>query len=284
MPSENAAGALAGDLAAARPARSPRRRAGGRCRASRRARAGGWRPSGRGGRPCASSSAPTSLQRRRVLGVAAAVDEHRPRRGPVEPHDHPHRRGLAGAVGAEEAGHDARPDGEGEPVDRGLFAVALGQFSTLIMAPTVGAPGGQNGRRSDLPLRGYAAGRVVRRRYDPRPETAGCFISLPVGPVGGEADHGPFPFGVGPVERVHWRTRPRPLPAVSCRGRSPPSRLRSPTGRHRQETGPDDVRVAEPASAVIVAASDVNHVAGPRSRVLTGRRRYGLLAHPCCPS
>ena len=41
----------------------------------------------------------------------------RPRRG-VQSEDHPHRRGLAGSVRAEEAGHHARPDVEAQRVDR----------------------------------------------------------------------------------------------------------------------------------------------------------------------
>ena len=51
-------------------------------------------------------------QRRGRVGVAAAVDGHRAGGRPVEAEDHPHRRGLAGAVRAEEAGHPAGLDGE----------------------------------------------------------------------------------------------------------------------------------------------------------------------------
>ena len=48
--------------------------------------------------------------------------------GDVETEHHPHRRRLAGAVGAEEAGDDAGLHGEGEVGNGGGVAVALGEF------------------------------------------------------------------------------------------------------------------------------------------------------------
>ena len=98
-----------------------------RCRGSARAPAGGWRPSGPGG-----WSAPPAARRRGAAARAgrgsAAVDRDLARGRRVEPEDHPHRRRLAGAVGAEEAGHDARAGPEREPVHGRLRAVALRQF------------------------------------------------------------------------------------------------------------------------------------------------------------
>ena len=45
--------------------------------------------------------------------------------------DDPHRGGLAGAVGAQEAGDPARMHGEAEPVDGHGAAVALGELMNL---------------------------------------------------------------------------------------------------------------------------------------------------------
>src|SRR5690606_1951825 len=59
------------------------------------------------------------------LGVAAAVDPDATRGGPVEADDHPHRRGLARAVGPEEPGDDAGLDRERDVVDGGLLPVPL---------------------------------------------------------------------------------------------------------------------------------------------------------------
>jgi hypothetical protein len=66
-------------------------------------------------------------QRGGGVAVGAAVDGHAAGGRPVQPEDHAHRRRLAGAVGAEEAGHPARGDGEGDAVDGGLGAVLLGE-------------------------------------------------------------------------------------------------------------------------------------------------------------
>ena len=59
--------------------------------------------------------------------VGAAVDLDAALGGLVQAHDQAHGGGLAGAVGAEEAGDGARLDGEGDAVDGGLGAVALGE-------------------------------------------------------------------------------------------------------------------------------------------------------------
>src|SRR5688500_12994146 len=60
-----------------------------------------------------------------MLAVRLAADSHRPPGGGVKAEDHPHRGGLAGAVGAEEASDDAGLDGESEVVDGDLVAVPL---------------------------------------------------------------------------------------------------------------------------------------------------------------
>ena len=61
------------------------------------------------------------------VGVAVPVDGHAAGARAVQAEDHPHRRRLAGAVRAEEAGHAAGLDGEGDAVDGGLLAVGLGE-------------------------------------------------------------------------------------------------------------------------------------------------------------
>ena len=74
------------------------------------------------------------LQQRANLGdrcargpVWLAVDQHRPAVWLVQAQDHPHRRGLACAVGAQKAGHDTGVDRETDIVDRSDLSVALGQ-------------------------------------------------------------------------------------------------------------------------------------------------------------
>ena len=81
-----------------------------RCRCCAPATAGGRGPAGRGAAPTASSSAPTCVQRRRAAsGTAGRRPARSPSSGGVQPEDQPHRRGLAGAVGPDEAGDLARP-------------------------------------------------------------------------------------------------------------------------------------------------------------------------------
>ena len=79
----------------------------------------------------ASSSAPTSCsgaaRSRYCLPLTVAV----PLVGAVEAEDQPHRRRLAGAVGAEEAGDDPGLDREGEVVDGDLLAVTLAESVDL---------------------------------------------------------------------------------------------------------------------------------------------------------
>src|SRR6266513_707059 len=62
-----------------------------------------------------------------MLPVRAAVDGDRPAGGGGQSDDHAHRRRLAGAVRAEEAGDDTGPDRESEVADRDLRSVCLGQ-------------------------------------------------------------------------------------------------------------------------------------------------------------
>lgn len=66
-------------------------------------------------------------QRVLEVPVVLAVDPDVSARGVVQAEDHPHRGGLPGAVGPQEAGDDARPHTEGQLVDRRLLAVAFGQ-------------------------------------------------------------------------------------------------------------------------------------------------------------
>ncbi len=66
-------------------------------------------------------------QRPAQLAEADAVDGGGARVGHVEAQDHAHRRGLARAVRAEEAGDHARGDAEAETVDGHSLAIALGQ-------------------------------------------------------------------------------------------------------------------------------------------------------------
>ena len=80
-----------------------------------------------GWKALASSSAPTSRSGQREVPVGDAVHGGRSRVRHVEAEDHAHGGGLAGAVGAEEAGHEAGSDGEAEAVDGEGLAVALRQ-------------------------------------------------------------------------------------------------------------------------------------------------------------
>ncbi|MCY1234754.1 hypothetical protein D9M72_473440 [compost metagenome] len=65
----------------------------------------------------------------RVLGERDPVDGDRARRRRVQSHDHSHRGGFAGSVGAQEAGHPARLDREIHSAHGGFLAVDLGQAS-----------------------------------------------------------------------------------------------------------------------------------------------------------
>src|SRR5215470_7228660 len=66
-----------------------------------------------------------------VSPVNPAVDPDPARGGLIQAGDHPHRGRLAGPVRAEEAGHDAGPDDEVQPVDRQLLPVPLTQVLYL---------------------------------------------------------------------------------------------------------------------------------------------------------
>ena len=68
-------------------------------------------------------------QRVGQVAVVPAVDGRRAPLRPVQAEDEPHGGGLARSVGAEEARHLARSNGERQVVDRGLVAVTLGQVN-----------------------------------------------------------------------------------------------------------------------------------------------------------
>jgi hypothetical protein len=70
-------------------------------------------------------------KRGREVGVAAAVDPHVTRGGGVQAENEAHRRRLARAVGAQEAGDDSRLHGETEIRDGGPFTVELGETACL---------------------------------------------------------------------------------------------------------------------------------------------------------
>ena len=65
------------------------------------------------------------------LSVGVPVDGDRATGGLVQTHDHAHRGGFAGPVGAQETGHRAGLHGEGDVVHRGLVTVALGEIDCL---------------------------------------------------------------------------------------------------------------------------------------------------------
>ena len=67
-----------------------------------------------------------SLRRDRSALDVVPADRHLTLGGRNEAGDHPHGRGLAGAVGAQEAEHLSRRDAEVQIVDRQLVAIAFG--------------------------------------------------------------------------------------------------------------------------------------------------------------
>jgi hypothetical protein len=80
-----------------------------------------------------------------------AVQRCRAAVGPHEPEDHPQRRRLAGAVGAEERGDATGPDLEGEAVDGGRRAVVLAELLDSDHANSIGASGAAHiGREYEL--------------------------------------------------------------------------------------------------------------------------------------
>ncbi|ELS56589.1 putative Nodulation ABC transporter NodI [Streptomyces viridochromogenes Tue57] len=81
------------------------------------------------------------------LAVRIAADGDLARGRVVQAQDHPHRRRLARAVGAQEAGDGAGPHLEGQVVHSGLVAVALGQADSLDHAPHPSKGSGQRGTR-----------------------------------------------------------------------------------------------------------------------------------------
>ena len=176
------------------------------------ATAGGRGPSGRDARRAASSSAPTSRQRRTAgLGSGRPPTSALPVVRRVQPEDHPHRGGLAGAVRADEPGHLAGLDRERQTVDRDRRAVPLAQLRVprwwLSMLATLGpaAAGGRHAaeRSSAAPSRG---GRPRNRRGDgqcDRSQAAGA------GATGSASEP------AGSPAAATFRTSPRPSSACS---------------------------------------------------------------------
>jgi hypothetical protein len=80
---------------------------------------------------------PHAAHRAGQVAVGPAEHGHPSRGGPGQPEDAAHRRRLAGAVRAEEAGDPARLDGHGEIVDGDAGAVLLGQAVDLDHAPSM---------------------------------------------------------------------------------------------------------------------------------------------------
>ncbi|CAM5665085.1 hypothetical protein MAUB1S_04952 [Mycolicibacterium aubagnense] len=70
-----------------------------------------------------------TTQRRREITVPLTQHGGGPRSRPVQPDDHSHRGGLAGAIGAEKSGDDARLDGARHVID--------GSCSTEILCQAV---------------------------------------------------------------------------------------------------------------------------------------------------
>ena len=79
----------------------------------------------------ASSSAPTWLQRAAQAPVRPAADQRGALVGRVQAEDHPHRGGLAGAVGPDEPGDLPGLHGERHPVQGDRRAEALAQAVDL---------------------------------------------------------------------------------------------------------------------------------------------------------
>ncbi len=115
-----------------------------------------------------------------------ALPEHLARVGREDAHDDPHRGGLAGAVGADEAGEDAGPDGEPDVVEREHRAEPAGQGAQFEHVPTLDPSAGRGRqpgvgapvpRREDAQVprgrRRAAPGRPRRRRRPPARGRAG---------------------------------------------------------------------------------------------------------------
>src|SRR3546814_10974333 len=73
--------------------------------------------------------------RARNVGIRLTPDGGRATVGRHESQQHPERRGLACTVGAQEARHHARPDGEGEVIHGTHGAERLGQILDLDRGP-----------------------------------------------------------------------------------------------------------------------------------------------------
>ena len=123
--------ATVGGAASARPSPAPRRPASAGCRPPPRAPAGGCARCGRGGRRSPPAPRRSCAAARAIAVGGSPLDQRLAAARPQQAEQRPHRRRLAGAVGAEEAGHAAGLDREGEVVDGHGLAVALGQISNL---------------------------------------------------------------------------------------------------------------------------------------------------------
>ena len=200
----------------------------------------------------------------------------RRRRG-VETEDHPHRGGLAGAVGAEEAGDHARPDVEGQVVDGQLLAVTLGQAPELDhRRPPSPSPTSLTCHGAHATPRACAAAVCgLRANGEPGPGSpgghdlgadSGADLGADLGANSGadlgadlgadEVDHG---RPVGPAEGVDAAPRPRPLGGRRRVGR--PGDQRGPS-RPSRPSGHDQARRARRRGGR----------AGPSARSRRGRR------------
>ena len=115
----------------------------------------------------------TDLRHRcRRSDVVAAVDQCCPGRRAVEPDHEPHRRGLAGSVGAEEAGHDPWADRGTDAVDGVRVAIVLGEVPKLDHChPWSTGCVGVRASHHNLPYCGLVRTRpcATRRRVVPAP-------------------------------------------------------------------------------------------------------------------
>ena len=175
------------DARRARPGRA-RRRPGPLARRADRDRArrarGGWRGRRVAGTPPATRPAPppAAAPRRAALGIGRPSTSAVPLRGQHEAEQHPHGRGLAGAVGTEEAVDVALADVEIDAVDRDDRAVPLGQRPRRdhSPSPTITVP---RNRSSAARMRVSA---VTVPAISQPPWVSSPVISTPSGPDGDE--------------------------------------------------------------------------------------------------
>ena len=99
------------------------------------------RPLRPGWKAVASSAAPIVRSGSLISAGGRPSTRASPRARPHQAEQGPHRRRLAGPVGAEEAGDPAGLDREGEVVDGDGLAVALGQVADLELGHAQTVPG-----------------------------------------------------------------------------------------------------------------------------------------------